>query len=513
VTDLVFRFGITEPTAIDPYKAQEGEGILVCKTLFTGLLRLDEDGRLAGATAVAWESNAEATRWTFHLRTDTVFSDGEPVDARSFVRGWNRALDPRADTETAYHLAGVRGYDDVKAGRAGELVGLTSPDPATLVVELSTPDVQFDLKTLQPIFSPVPESAGPALNPWYNDMPVGNGPFVMAEPWEHGKSIRLRRNERWSGPAPSIQEVVIDILDPVTALDDEYERFLSGEYHYARIPPARLAEAADRFRGRGFVEQEGAGLHYLIPFCHQAPMDSVDARRAVSAAIDRQELIRTCFDSMRTPAHSLLSPWFGDAHAPRGDAADDWTLHDRPRAREAALRAGLGPGSRVELAYNTGAGHDAWVEALARGLADVLGWEVQLTRTDARGLVTHRTGVTASGLCRAGWACDYPTPDNMLFPLLHSDCTAPDAEGTAHGDNEGRYVNADFDAAVARARASLDPAERIRAWREADRIATADLALIPLWYRTDHRVYAAGRVKGLRIDFDGNPTLATVQPA
>ncbi|MFC9293280.1 ABC transporter substrate-binding protein [Streptomyces sp. NPDC057011] len=498
--DPVFRMGITEPTAIDPYKAQEGEGILVCKALFTGLLSLDEDGALIPATASSWASDETATTWTFSLRTDTVFSNGEPVTAHSFVRGWTRALDPEANTETAYHLAGVRTF--------------TAVDDATLVVELDEPDVQFDLKTLQPIFSPVPSCAGPALNPEFNDRPIGNGPFLMDGPWQHGKSIKLLRNGLWFGPAPKVREVHIDILDPVTALDDEYARFLNGTYDYARIPPARTAEAADH---PGFLEQEGAGLFYLIPFCHQAPMDSLDARRALSAAIDRQGLIDTYFQGRRSAAHSLLSPWFGKSHAPRAefaaaDGADDadWTAYDPDRARAAALRAGLPPGSRVEFAYNTGAGHDDWVKALARGLEEVLGWRVELLRTDARGLVDHRTSIAATGFCRAGWACDYPTPDNMLFPLLHSSCTAPDAEGTAHGDNEGRWVNAEFDSLVARARASTDPAERVDGWRRADRAAIADLALIPLWYRTDQRVHASGRITGLRIDFDGNPTLTTV---
>ncbi|MEU7279014.1 ABC transporter substrate-binding protein [Streptomyces sp. NPDC045431] len=491
--DPVFRMGITEPTAIDPYKAQEGEGILVCKALFTGLLALDDDGALVPATALRWWTDDAALTWTFTLRTDTVFSDGEPVTAHSFVRGWARALDPEANTETAYHLAGVRSF--------------TAVDDATLVVELSEPDVQFDLKTLQPIFSPVPSCAGPALNPAYNDLPIGNGPFVMAGPWRHGESIRLRRNERWFGPAPEVREVHIDILDPVTALDDEYERFLAGTYDYARVPPSRTAEAA---RLDGFLERDGAGLFYLIPFCHQAPMDSVDARRAVSAAIDRHALIDTYFHGRRTAAHSLLSPWFGTAHTPRGEWEEDWTAYAPGRARAAALRAGLPPGTRVDLAYNTGAGHDDWVHALARGLEDVLGWHVDLLRTDGRGLVDHRTSIAAAGLCRAGWACDYPTPDNMLFPLLHSSCTAPDERGTAHGDNEGRYEKPEFDALVARARASTDPAERADAWRRADRAAMADLALIPLWYRTDQRVYAADRISGLRIDFDGNPTLTTV---
>ncbi|MFD3538839.1 ABC transporter substrate-binding protein [Streptomyces sp. NPDC058662] len=494
--DPVFRMGITEPTAIDPYKAQEGEGILVCKALFTGLLALDEDGALIPATAASWESDETATTWTFSLRTDTVFSNGEPVTAHSFVRGWSRALDPEANTETAYHLAGVRSF--------------TAVDDATLRVELGEPDVQFDLKTLQPIFSPVPSVAGPALDPEYNDRPIGNGPFLLAGPWIHGESITLLRNDLWFGPAPEVREVRIDILDAVTGLDDEYERFLAGVYDYARIPPARTAEAAGH---PGFLEQEGAGLFYLIPFCHQAPMDTLDARRALSSAIDRQGLIDTYFQGRRSAAHSLLSPWFGKAHTPRPASADtdaDWTSYDPERARAAALRAGLPPGTRIEFAYNTGAGHDDWVQALARGLEEVLGWRIELLRTDARGLVDHRTSIAATGFCRAGWACDYPTPDNMLFPLLHSSCTAPDAEGTAHGDNEGRYVNPEFDALLARARASTDPAERADSWRRADRTAMADLALIPLWYRTDQRVHAADRIDGLRIDFDGNPTLTTV---
>ncbi|MEU2389080.1 ABC transporter substrate-binding protein [Streptomyces sp. NPDC007369] len=503
--DPVFRMGITEPTAIDPYKAQEGEGILVCKALFSGLLALDGEGGLVPATARSWGSDPTGTTWTFRLRPDTVFSNGEPVTAHSFVRGWTRALDPEANTETAYHLAGVRSF--------------TAADDTTLVVELSEPDVQFDLKTLQPVFSPVPECAGPALNRAYNDLPVGNGPFRMAGPWEHHRAIRLVRNERWNlGPAPEVREVHIDVLDPVTGLDDEYARFLDGTYDYARIPPAHTAGAAAH---PGFLEQEGAGLFYLIPFCHRAPMDSADARRALSAAIDRQALIDTHFQGRRSAAHCLLSPWFGPAHTPRaalppGDGAGtgpdgDWTAYDPGRAREAALRAGLGPGSRVEFAYNTGAGHDDWVKDLARGLEEVLGWQVELLRTDARGLVGHRTSAAAAGFCRAGWACDYPTPDNVLFPLLHSSCTAPDAEGTAHGDNEGRYANPEFDALVARARASTDPAERAEAWRRADRTAMADMALVPLWYRTDQRVHAADRITGLRIDFDGNPTLTTVK--
>ncbi len=149
---------------------------------------------------------------------------------------------------------------------------------------------------------------------------------------------------------------------------------------------------------------------------------------------------------------------------------------------------------------------------MAGDLTEVLGLEVRLLPMVARALVEYRTGEAAHGLCRAAWACDYPTPDNILFPLLHSSCTAPDAEGTAHGDNEGRYVSPEFDAMVVRARAAEDAAERARHWQDAELTAVQDLALVPLWYRTEQRVYAADRFTGVELDFHGNPTLAAVAP-
>jgi oligopeptide transport system substrate-binding protein len=462
--------------------------------------------------AHSWECDSSGCHWTFRLREDVRFSNSEPVDAESFVRGINRALDPAANTETGYHLAGVRGFGAVRSGAVSALAGLHAPDAHTLVFELDEVDFEFDKKTLQPVFSPVPTVAGPALNPAYNDQPIGNGPYLMAEPWRHNDSITLRRNPLWFGEPPRIEEIRIDILDQGGALEEEYAGFRRGDYDYARIPGEQVTEAkAGYAAGGGFLERDLPGLHYLIPFCHQAPMDTVAARRAVSAAIDRAGIAETLLSGTRVPADSLLSPWFADVHMP--GLGEPYTLHDPDLARKCATEAGLIPGSVVELAYNTGAGHDGWVTEVARQLREVLGLDVRLLQMTAHELVAHRTSAPAAGLCRAGWAYDYPTPDNLLFPLLHSSCTAPDEKGTAHGDNEGRYVNPDFDQAVVHARATRDEAERVQRWQEAERIAMADMALIPLWFRTEYRVFAADRFTGMDLDFFGNPTLATLRPS
>jgi oligopeptide transport system substrate-binding protein len=496
---------ITEPTAIDPYRVQEIEGIGITKQLYAGLLRVDRRQRLAPAVAESWQGEDGGRTWIFRLRGGQRFSNGEPVDAASVVRGVTRALDPAAGTETAYHVAGVRGFEEVRSGAERTLAGLTAPDPRTVRVELSEPDAEFDKKTVQPIFAPVPTVAGPALNPEFNDRPIGNGPYQLAEPWQHDRSITLVRNPYWSGPVPAVDTVAVDIV----AAEDEYPGFQAGRYDYARVPADQVAAARATYPG--FLEQDLPGLHYLIPFCHRPPMDSVAARRAVSAAIDRAGIAERLFGGSRVPASSLVSPWFADVHRPGLGAP--YTDFDPELARRCAAEAGLVPGTVLSLATNTGSGHDAWVRTVAAQLREVLGLDVRLRETTSAGLVAYRTSEPAEGLCRAGWAYDYPTPDNLLFPLLHSSCTAPDAEGTAHGDNEGRYVNPRFDDAVAVARATADPAERARRWQDAEGIAMADMALVPLWYRTEHRVVAVDRFTGLELDFFGNPTIAELRPA
>src|SRR5262245_63891256 len=163
----VFRLGIVEPTAIDPYNAQESEGILVTKQLFTGLVDIDnETNQIKPGVAEKWDKNADCTQFTFHLRPGTTFSNGEAVDAEAFIRGMTRAAKQAAASDVAYHMAGIAGYTDLHGtGEEGDkpkattFSGLSAPDANTLVVKLSAPDCEFDRKTLQPVMSPVPKDA------------------------------------------------------------------------------------------------------------------------------------------------------------------------------------------------------------------------------------------------------------------------------------------------------------------------------------------------------------------
>ena len=118
---------------------------------------------------------------------------------------------------------------------------------------------------------------------------------------------------------------------------------------------------------------------------------------------------------------------------------------DITRAKELASKAGLTPGTKVNLGFNTGGGHEAWVQAVQQQLQDNLGLKVELQPMPFKELLQKESEKNASGLFRAAWSADYPSAENFLFPLLSKSSLPP-------GDNRGRYQNTEFDNLLVQAR-------------------------------------------------------------
>jgi ABC-type oligopeptide transport system substrate-binding subunit len=507
----VFRLGIVEPTAIDPYNSQESEGILVTKQLFTGLVSIDNaTSEIRPGVAESWDKNGDCTQWTFHLRKGTTFSNGEPVDANAFIRGWTRAAKQAAASDVAYHMAGVAGYEDIHGtGQAGSVAksqtfsGLSAPDPNTLAVKLSAPDCEFDKKTLQPVMSPVPTVAGDANNKTFNDMPIGNGPFKMKEPWRHDQGITLVRNDSYFGEKAHLDEVDITIQPSQDALEAEYKGLQSGQYDYARIPPALIPQAKATYEPKGgFIHKLSYGINYLLVNVVNPPLNKADARKAISLAIDRQAIIDGVFKGLQTKATSIIPPPLKAYYSP--NVCDTCDKPDIARAKQLAASAGLTPGTKVNLAFNTGGGHEAWVQAVQQQLEQNLGLKVNLQPFPFAELLKNEKADNASGLFRAAWSADYPSAENFLFPLLSEKSLPP-------GDNRGRYVNKAFDDLLTQARKAPDEAQRASLIKQAEKIAIGDdMALIPMWYRDQYRAFDSSKWTGVDLDFFENPTLDTI---
>jgi len=157
----------------------------------------------------------------------------------------------------------------------------------------------------------------------------------------------------------------------------------------------------------------------------------------------------------------------------------------------------------VRFSFNTGGGHEEWVQAVAKQLRDTLGLNIDLQGMPFRDLLAKEEAPDATGLYRASWGIDYPSADGFLRPLLSAGSFPP-------GDNRGRYANPQFDGLLDRALKATDRGEKIKLTKRAEKLAIRDdVALIPMWYRTQYRVFS-NRFKHVSLDLFENPTLADI---
>ena len=508
-----FRLGIVEPVAIDPFNAQESEGILVAEYLFTGLTHTTPDGETEPSLAEEWETNEDCSEWTFNLKTGTKFHNGEEVTSASFKRGWERVTAKASASDVAYHFDQIEGYDAIQGGTSNELSGVDASDPAVLKVKLAKPSCEFYIRTAHTAFSPVPEAAGPAQNPAYNDQPIGNGPFMMDGPWQHDAGIKLKRFEDYTaGDKAYLDAVEFTILvGDETAQQKELDGLNNGQFDWARVPPNQLAATRAKYEPQdGWISKKTFGIDFLLVMATKAPLDTPEARKAISMAINRNEIIEGIFDGARAPATAFVPGGFEAAHQP---GVCDACEYNPEEAKKLAEEAGLTEGTEINFQFNTGGGHEEWTAAVKQQLEKNLGLKVNYSGVEFSDMLENQQQPNSSGIYRLAWGADYATPGNFLQPLFSTSAigtTDPNAPAT--GDNRGRYSNPEFDELVEQAAATTDEDERIELYKQAEQIAIGeDLANIPMFERQQFRAFNSEKWGNAGfMDFHENPPLDVI---
>lgn len=493
----VFNVEITEPASFDPPLAGTSEDIIVVVGLFKGLVDYDpKTSKVVPAVATKWESNADQTKWTFTLRKDAKFSNGEPVNAESFVRGWTRSTSKELFAEgLGYHLLGIKGAKEHSEGTAAGLAGVKAKDEYTLEVELVRADAEFFVRTGHTPFMPVPSEAAIAgQKPSWGEFPIGNGPFKLKEAWVHNQSVTLVRNDTYFGTEPYLDQVNFKILaDP----DAAYLEWQAGNLDWTRPPSAKTAEAkADTVHYREGTDST-AGTDFLMATLEKPPSNNKVFRQAVSMAIDRKKISDAVFGGVKKPATSIIPP---SMPGYRPDVCK-YCKYDVAEAKKLLEQSGVKPGTKIELWYNAKGGHKDWIDAVAQQLKDNLGLEtVAVGRQDSFGVFLKAVRALNTGaLVRFAWGMDYPTPDNFLFPLF----------GTGSSDNYNGFSSAKFDETINKAQAEPNQAKRIKLYQDAEDIMLDELSYIPIWYRTPVRLGRFEKFGGLNISFHEFPTYET----
>ncbi|HEV8558459.1 MAG TPA: ABC transporter substrate-binding protein [Actinophytocola sp.] len=507
-----FRQGLTEPTAIDPVNAQESEGINIAQYIFTGLIKVDPDGATKEGAATKWEPNNDCSEWTFTLKAGAKFTNGEEVTSQSFKFAWEREAAKASASEVAYHMEPIKGFKELQDGTATTFSGVDASDPGKLKVTLTDPDCEFYLRTYHTVFAPLPKVAGAGDNKAFNDMPLGNGPFKMAGPWQHDKGIKLVRNDDYAYGQKAYLDAVEFTIVP-NGNNDEYDGFNNGTFDWARIPVPALTKArSDNEPKSQWIRKNTNGINYLLPMLHEKPLDNVKARQAISLALDRGAVAEGVFKGSQIPATSFVPGVFKKAYQA---GVCGFCKFDLEQAKKLAQEAGLTPGTELNMQFNSGGGHEEYMAAYKQQLEKNLGLKVNLTAVQFKDLLNNEQAPHATGLYRAAWGADYATPGNFLAPLLSCKATGlddpSDLSKPVVGDNRARYCNKQFDDLLNKAKASKSEDERTKLYQQAEKIAIGDdLALIPTFVRTQNRLCNTAKFINCRMDFNENADISVI---
>ncbi len=500
--ELVFING-AEPELLDPvYSTAQATGRVIY-ALLEGLTAFDSHGKPQPGVAERWDISPDGLRYTFHLRHDAKWSNGDPVTAHDFAYSWRRTLLPESAAEYSYQLHYIRGARPFNEGKTKDFatVGVRVPDDFTLEVDLENPTPFFlDLcafATLVPVHrATVEKHADWSSNPAHY---VGNGPFVLKE-WRLFDRVRLVKSPTyWNADAVKMNSIdVLPVGRPMAAFN-LYSTGVADLMMDKNITPTPLIDALKQrpdFHAAPFLG------NYFIRFNCKAdrkvsgqlnPFADARVRRAFSLAIDRKLIAEKITRAGEVPAWSFVPPGAGQHNYQPPEPADASWKEGRPNAelaRKLLADAGFPGGKGFPIFYylyraDNDVDQDIAVELQAM-FQEVLGVGMQLARQEWTVYLNSQSKLDYD-LCRSSWVGDYNDPNTFMDMFV-----------TGGGNNRTGWSSKTYDDAIAAAAREPDVAKRDEIFRGAERILVHDEAPIaPLYYYVGIQFYDPERLGGI----------------
>ena len=479
------------PETIDPALNSAIDGANMIIHAFEGLLKFDKDRNIVPGLAESYEVSDDGITWTFHLRDGLKWSDGSDLTADDFVYSWKRVVDPATAAPYGYDLMNyVKGYDEAEAGNLDALA-VSAPDAKTFVVELKSPCVYFDKICAFAVMVPVQQATIEANGEAWTTDPktyVTCGPYIMTE-YTDGAQIVFEKNKNyWDAANITFDKIVWHLIEDANAA---YSAYQNGDI--AMIKDVPTEEIPSLASNPEFHVEPIMGTYYVTFNTQKAPFDDPKVREALSLAIDRKYVAGTIMQGTYSPAVNFVGPGISDATA--GSSFEKVTQEkygdhfntdnydaDLEKAKSLLAEAGYPNGEGFpEFKYltNDSGYHKAVAEYLQSAWGE-LGLDMTINIQEWKTVTADRRSGNFD-VARNGWVYDWDDPSNMIN-LLETD----------NGNNDGKYSNPDFDAAVDGARNTTDLAEHYSLLHEAEQIMLNDAACAPVAYYNDFWLQKAG---------------------
>jgi oligopeptide transport system substrate-binding protein len=473
--ETVIRMGNgAECGTLDPQRFNTVPENNVIQSLYEGLTIVAPGGAIAPGQAEKWSVSPDGLTWTFTLRPELHWSNGDPLTAEDFVYSLRRLVDPATAADNAFLLESLVNSVEINHGQEKDLtkLGVAAPDPRTLVITLKVSELALPriLVSIRPSHRGSVEAAGrEAFKP---GAMVSNGAYRLVE-WQQQARMVLAKNPHYWDAA----HVQIDRVEfyPIDDPNEEMKRYRAGDLDLTQTIPSDQYTFVKETLGSEYHVGPQFGVYYLGFNQSQPPFkDNPKLRLALTLAIDRQLLadkvalgytaadgwIPTGVSGYPNPT----GPWVGLSKAER-----------EAKAKQAYQEAGYGPDHplQVELSYNTSENHKKIMIAIAGMWKQLLGVETHLSNQEFKTFIDTRRAKKTTQAFRAAYLAFYQDPG----PLL--DVLRPQSPR-----NDLGYVSDAFEAAYRSGVEATDPALRLANLAKAETLMLEDMPVAPLFHYT-----------------------------
>lgn len=482
--DQEFRFTLaSEPPSLDPALMTDAQSSIVASGLFEGLMRLNSAGEPENAIATDYTVSDDGKTYTFDLRKDAEWSNGDKVTAHDFVYSWQRALAPETAADYAYMLYYLENGQEYNAGEITDpnQVGVKALDDYTLEAKLYTAAPYFVSLVAHYTYFPVHKATVEAKPDWAAeaDTMVTNGPFLLSE-WAHEDKLILKKNpDYFNEDKVSFETVTITLVNDENTV---YNLFETDEIDWIGAQAgAVLTDLTPKLVSEGKAEIKTiASVYYYLFNTTKAPFNNAKLRKAFAMAIDRQALIDNITQANQTPAFGLVPPSIAgmDGKSYREIYPDNFFEENVEEAKkllaEGLKESGLSAIPETTLLYNTNESHKKIAEAIADMWRTNLDVEVKLANQEWGTFLESRKAGQFD-VARSGWGADFNHAINFTYDLIHP----------ASGNNDGKYNNPKVGELLDASLLATDEKDRLDKIAEAEKIAFADdMGALPIYYYT-----------------------------
>ncbi len=494
---LIYNLG-EDPETIDPtLNTSSGAGSII-DNAFEGLMSLDDNEKATYGVAEKMDISDDNLVYTFTLRKDAKWSDGEPVTAKDFEYSWVRALTKETAAEYNYQLFYIKNGEKFYNGEATrDDLGIEVVDDHTLKVTLEAPTAYFPELTSFTTYMPLREdivSANPEGWATEPETYVSNGPFKLVQ-WDMKDQLVFEKNkEYWNAKEVKLPGIVWKL---VTDENTAYASLKAGEFDAVHtVPTAEIANG----QAEGLVTiYPNLGTYFLainvgkqdtLPEDAKKALSNEKVRKALTISIDRKAITENVTKSGQVPAYSYVPQ--GILNDKGEDFADrqyyDANKPNIDEAKKLLAEAGYPNGEglpTIEFMYNTEGAHKLVAQAIQQDWAKI-GVNVSLTNQEWKVFLNTRQQGQYE-IARHGWIGDYVDPMTFLDMWL-----------TGGGNNDAGYSNAKYDELVNAAKVEGDLNKRWDLMKEAEDVLMNDMPIIPLYYYTQVKAFNKD-VKGIRV--------------